>query len=307
MPALEAEAAGAEAPDVELHGWRDDDGPLAALAAALSGVRGRVGIEKPHLSVAWYELARSVAPAAEWVDGAAVVGDLRLVKDDDELAAMRRAAAIVDRALARLVEELRPGRTEADLAARAGQLIRDEGADGVAFEPIVAAGAKSALPHGNPDSTPVVEGDLVVVDMGAKVAGYCSDLTRTLVAGREPDARQRELFDVVREAQATGVRAAVAGATGADVDRAARSVIEAAGLGESFVHRTGHGLGLEVHEPPSLHSANLEPLLAGTVVTVEPGVYLPGYGGVRIEDDVVVRSGEPEVLTQAPIALEQSR
>jgi Xaa-Pro dipeptidase len=167
----------------------------------------------------------------------------------------------------------------------------------------VLAGAKSALPHGSPDGTRLAEGDLVIVDIGASYQGYCSDITRTFVAGGKPRDRHRIVFDVVREAQAAGVRAAVAGATGAEVDRAARSVIEAAGLGESFVHRTGHGLGLEVHEPPSLHAAAGEPLPAGAVATVEPGVYLPGFGGIRIEDDVVVRAGEPEVLTQAPIDL----
>ena len=304
-PSLEGEAARAAVPEgSELHVWRDEEGPAAALAGGLAGLGGRVGIEKDALSVAYHELAGAACTAASWEDCGPLLVRLRLVKDEQELAHLRRAAGIVDRAVGRLAGELRPGRTEAELAALAAVFLREEGGESLAFDPAVLTGPKSALPHGHPDGTAVAEGDLVIVDIGAAAGGYCADITRTFVCGREPDARQRELFEVVREAERAGVRAAVAGATGADVDRAARSVIEAAGLAEYFVHRTGHGLGLEVHEPPSLHSANGEPLPEGAVVTVEPGVYLPGNGGVRIEDDVVVRKGEPEVLTKAPIRLE---
>jgi Xaa-Pro dipeptidase len=225
------------------------------------------------------------------------------VKDDEEVARLRRAAEVIDRVVARLAAEIVPGRSESELGDLVARLIREEGGDGPAFPPTVLTGAKSALPHGSPDGTAVADGDLVIVDVGTSVEGYCSDITRTFVAGREPDDRQLQLFEAVREAQATGVRAAVAGATGADVDRAARSVLEAAGYGDLFIHRTGHGLGLEVHEEPSLHGANEDLLPDGAVVTIEPGVYVPGYGGIRIEDDVVVRAGAPEVLTRAPIRL----
>jgi Xaa-Pro dipeptidase len=304
VPTLEEEAARTTVPDGELHLWRDEGGPADALAAALAGADGRIGIEKTYLTVAYHELAVGALPSASFDDCGPLLVGLRMAKDEEEIARLRRAAAVIDRVVGRLVAEIRPGRTEAELAALVTTLVREEGADLQAFPPIVLTGAKSALPHGEPDGTAVAEGDLVIVDIGATVEGYCSDITRTFVAGRDPDDRQRELFGVVHEAQAAAVRSAVAGATGADIDRAARSRIEAAGLGERFIHRTGHGLGLEVHEPPSLHSAAEEPLPEGAVVTVEPGVYLPGYGGVRIEDDVVVRPGEPEVLTRAPIRLE---
>jgi Xaa-Pro dipeptidase len=305
VPSLEEEAARAEVPaGTAVHVWRDEEGPGQALAAAFQSGPRRLGIEKAHLTVAYKELAGAALPHAAISDCGPLLARLRLVKDEEEIGQLRRAAEIIDRVVERLASEIAPGRSEAELADLATRLIREEGGDGPAFPPTVLTGAKSALPHGSPDGTRIAEGDLVIVDIGASFEGYCSDITRTFVAGRKPDDRQRMLFDVVCEAQAAGVRAALAGATGADVDRAARSMIVGAGLGEFFVHRTGHGLGLEVHEEPSLHAAAGAPLPAGAVATVEPGVYLPGYGGIRIEDDIVVRAGEPEVLTRARIRLE---
>lgn len=304
VPALEGEAARAHAPEgAEILTWRDEDGPAAAVERALADVRGTIGIEKEALSVAHYELLQSAASGATFTGCDHVLADLRLRKDEDELALLGRAAGVIDRVVARLEPELQPGRTEAELAAVVETLTREEGGDGGSFAPIILTGPKSALPHGEPDGTQLQAGDLVIVDIGATVGGYCSDITRTFVCGRQPDERQRQIYGVVQEAQAAAVAAAVVGATGADVDRAARSVITAAGYGETFVHRTGHGLGLEVHEPPFLHAANREPLPDGAVVTVEPGIYLTGYGGVRIEDDIVVRPGAPEVLTRFPIGL----
>jgi Xaa-Pro aminopeptidase len=255
--------------------------------------------------VSYFELATSCRPGASFADCGPLLSRLRAVKDEAELDLLRRAAGVVDTAVSRLAaEELRPGRTEAELAAAAAAFMREAGGEAPAFDPTVLTGANSALPHGVSDGTEVAEGDLVIVDIGASVGGYCADITRTFVAGAEPDSRQRELFEVVREAREAGVYAAAAGALCRDVDRSARAVIEAAGLGQYFVHRTGHGLGLEVHEPPYLTSTSQEPLEEGMVVTVEPGVYVEGYGGVRIEDDVVVRAGGPEILTRAPVRLE---
>lgn len=307
VPSLEVEAARAAAPaEAELHVWRDEDGPRDALVGALAGLGGQVGVEKGYLTVAHYELAGSCLGAgARLADCGPLLAALRAVKDADELERLRAAARIADAALERLATNiLQPGRSEAELAAAAARFLRDEGGEGLAFDPIVLTGPKSALPHGSPDSTAVSEGDLVIVDLGVAFRGYCADITRTFVVGRAADARQRELFDVVRTAKLAGVRAATAGTPCAEVDRAARRVIEDAGLGAHFIHRTGHGLGLEVHEPPYLNGANEELLVPGMVVTVEPGVYIEGYGGVRIEDDLVVRASEPEVLTRAPIRLE---
>jgi len=304
VPSLEEEAARSHAPAAELHVWRDEEGPASALAAALAGIAGRVGIEKAHLTVAAHELAAAALPGAAFADCGPLLAVLRAVKDKEELASLARAAAVIDRVVERLAAEIRPGGSEAELAALAGLMIGEEGGEGPAFPPTVLAGAKTALPHGQPDGSVLAEGDLVIVDIGASVEGYCSDITRTFVCGGRPDARQRELFEVVREAQRAGIAAATAGTSCAEVDRAARAVIESAGLGERFVHRTGHGLGLEVHEPPYLTGSNAAPLAVGNVVTVEPGVYLPGYGGVRIEDDVAVAAEGPEALTRAPVRLE---
>ncbi len=306
VPSLEEEAArSALPPETELRVWRDEDGPGNALERSLEGIGGRIGIEKSYLTVSYFELAVSRLPGASFADCGPLLTRLRAVKDDTELDLLRRAARVVDTAVTRLaVEELRPGRTEQELAAAAAAFMREAGGEALAFAPTVLTGAKSALPHGASDGTEVAAGDLVIVDIGASVGGYCADITRTFVAGAEPDSRQHELFEVVREAQAAGVRAAAAGALSRDVDRSARDAIEAADLGQYFVHRTGHGLGLEVHEPPYLTSTNAEPLEEGMVVTVEPGVYIESYGGVRLEDDIVVRAGEPEVLTRAPTHLE---
>jgi Xaa-Pro dipeptidase len=303
-PSLEEEAARRSVPGgSDVFAWRDEDGPRAALAGALEGLDGRIGIEKGYLTVAYHELVSSCMPGARLDDCGSLLGRLRIVKGEGEVGLVRRAARIVDTAVERLAAELRPGRTEAELAAEVAGFLREEGGDRLAFDPIVLTGPKSALPHGHPDSTPLADGDLVIVDAGVAVEGYCADITRTFVVGRVPTKRQRELFEVVRRAELAGLSAAVAGARCADVDRAARGVIEAAGLGGYFIHRTGHGLGLEVHEPPYLTGTNEELLEAGMIVTIEPGVYIEGYGGVRIEDDLVVRSDASDLLTQARIRL----
>jgi Xaa-Pro dipeptidase len=304
VPSLEEEAARAASDgEARLYVWRDEEGPVAALTAALERAGLRVGIEKAHLTVQHFEHVSS-QPGIR-LDGCdALITRLRMTKDADELELHRRAAAVVDRALARLASEIEPGRTEADLASALAQILRAEGADDVGFAPAVLAGENSALPHGSPGRRELASGDLLIVDIGAAVGGYHADITRTYVVGTEPNARQRDLFELVREAQQAGIAAAKPGTPCCEVDRAARSVIEAAGLGAHFVHRTGHGLGLEVHEPPSLHARNTEQLPEGAVITVEPGVYLPGYGGVRIEDDVAVTASGPDVLTRAPIGLE---
>jgi len=305
VPSLEEEAARAALPaGTEVFTWRDEDGPRAALERSLEGLGTRAGVEKSYLTVAFFELAVATLADARFEDCGPLLTRLRAIKDEHELECLRGAARAVDTAVTRLAaEELRPGRTERELAAAAARLLQEEGGERLAFEPAVLTGTKSALPHGHPDGTKVAPGDLVIVDIGTSVGGYCADITRTFVVGVEPDARQQELFAVVREAEAAGIRAAVADATCADVDRAARRVIEDASLGERFVHRTGHGLGLEVHEPPYLTATNEEPLEEGMVVTVEPGVYIEGYGGIRIEDDIVVSADQAIVLTQAPIAL----
>ena len=228
-----------------------------------------------------------------------VVESLRAVKDEGERDAIRKAAAIADRAFERILEELRPGRTEREIALRLEFMMREMGADGASFDIIVASGPRSALPHGVASDRVLEKGDLVTLDFGASYRGYCSDITRTVVLG-EPNDAQRRIYETVREAQQAAVDAIRPGMTGKEADRVARDRIKASGYEKYFGHGTGHGLGMEVHEAPRLSPRGEEILEPGMVVTVEPGIYLPEFGGVRIEDDVIVTEDGREVLTQSP-------
>jgi Xaa-Pro dipeptidase len=243
-------------------------------------------------------LADAAGSAVELVRAPGRVEELRQTKDDDEIEALRMACAAADRALAGLIEHggLRAGRTEREVARELEGRMLDHGAVSPAFESIVAAGANSAIPHHRPTDAALRAGDLVKLDFGALVDGYHSDMTRTVVLG-EPADWQRELYELVAAAQAAGRAALRVGASIPEVDAAARQVIEKAGHGEEFPHGLGHGVGLEIHEAPNLTKTGEGRLLAGMAVTVEPGVYLSGRGGVRIEDTLVVRDHDPELLT----------
>ena len=308
VPSLEEEAArAAVGPSVDLHIWRDEEGPSTAARASLEGVELPLAVEKRHMTVSQLELIHTSTTPVSGIEACDdLIGGLRLRKDEGELDCHRRAASFVDAAMARVAEEsLRPGRAESDVGADVERFLREAGGSDLGgFHPIVLTGRRSSFPHAKPGATALEAGDLVIVDFGVTADGYFADITRTFVVGREPDAEQRRIFDVVRAAQQAGVEAVRADNACRDVDRAARSVIDEAGLGHYFIHRTGHGLGLDVHEPPYLTATNEERLEPGMVVTVEPGVYVDGYGGVRIEDDVVVTSSAPEVLTGTAIAVD---
>ena len=217
-------------------------------------------------------------------------------KDEDEIAVIRRAAEITSQALERFAEEQFTGRTERDLAWRLDQLFHELGGDGPSFESIVASGPNGARPHARPTDRKIEPGETVVIDAGARVGAYNPDCTRTFATGPLPD-RLQEAYDVCLRAQLAGLDAIRPGLSGIDADPSAREVIEEAGLGEQFGHGLGHGLGLEVHEAPRLSRESRDTLAERQVVTVEPGIYLEGLGGIRIEDLVVVREGEPEILT----------
>ncbi|MGX7829252.1 M24 family metallopeptidase [Actinokineospora sp. 24-640] len=267
----------------------------ASAAAVAKVATGRVGFESQHVTVDGLD---ELVTEAELTKAPNLVEELRLVKDDGEVEALRMACAAADRALADLVEHggLRPGRTEREVARELESRMLDHGADAPSFSSIVAAGANSAVPHHRPTDAVLADGDLVKLDFGALVDGYHSDMTRTVVLG-EPADWQRELYELVALAQKAGRAALRPGAATKDVDAAARQVIEAAGRGENFPHGLGHGVGLRIHEAPSLAKTSGGTLAAGMAVTVEPGVYLPGRGGVRIEDTLVVRDAGPELLT----------
>lgn len=292
------EQAEAQAPDVERERSVSNAPSLASRAAA-SGVR-RLAYEAHEVTVEALGVLAGAGEGLELVALGHVVEELRTVKDDSEIALLSAACAVGDRALADLLPQIRPGLTERQVAGLLEGLMRDHGSEGLSFGTIAAAGAHSAIPHHAPTDAVLAPGDLLKLDFGAVVGGYHSDMTRTFVVGAAPADWQQEVYDAVRTAQQAGRDAAVSGAETSAVDRAARSVIEAAGLGDRFVHGLGHGVGLEIHEAPMLGASTAGILRAGTPVTVEPGIYLPGRGGVRIEDTLVVRDGVPDLLTQSP-------
>lgn len=268
------------------------------LAGAAHGL-GRLGLEAHAVTWAVQRaLSERLAPV-EIVPTEGLVEALRRVKDAGEVARIRAACAVADEALAEVLPVLAERPTEAELALALEVAMRRRGASGPSFETIVASGPNSSRPHARPSDRVVGPAELVVIDFGCVVDGYCSDCTRTVSVG-DPGDDARRFHRVVLEAQRAGREAVRAGAECAAIDRAARSVIEAAGLGEAFPHSTGHGLGLEVHEAPRLASTSRDTVAAGSVVTVEPGVYLPGTGGVRIEDTVAVTDEGAEPLTASP-------
>jgi Xaa-Pro aminopeptidase len=257
----------------------------------------RVAFEADAMTYANYDELRRGGLELEPRRG--VVEALRIVKEPEELDAIRRATEVTNEAYALLADEQFSGRTEKALAWRMEQLLRECGADGMAFPVDVAAGPTAASPHAVPGERVVQEGELVLVDAGAALDGYCSDCTRTFAVG-EVSGSLREVYELVQRAQQTGLDAVRAGVAGRDADAAARAVIADAGYGENFGHGLGHGLGLLVHEAPALRPESEDVLAAGHVVTVEPGVYLSGVAGVRIEDLVVVTDVGAEVLTSHP-------
>jgi Xaa-Pro aminopeptidase len=257
----------------------------------------RVAFEADALTYANYEFLR--AGGIEPVPRRGLVESLRAVKEPEELDAIRRATEVANRTYERLAEEQFAGRTEKELAWRMEQLFHELGADGLAFPVDVAAGPTAASPHAVPGDRVVEEGELVLVDAGAMLDGYCSDCTRTFAVGEVADSL-REAYEIVREAQQAGLDAVRDGVAGRDADAATRAVISEAGYGENFGHGLGHGVGLLVHEAPTLRPESEDVLAAGNVVTVEPGIYLSGVAGIRIEDLVVVTEDGCEVLTSFP-------
>ena len=266
---------------------------VTALAELLSG--RRIGVEAAHLSLASADVLR--AGGVDLVSTSGVVERLRAVKEPGELDALRRAAAISDRVYEELAQQPFVGRTEAELAWWLEQAWHEAGADGPAFDAIVAFGENGARPHAKLRDEPVPEGTLVVVDAGCTVDGYRSDCTRTFFTG-EPAGRLRELYDLCLQAQLDALAAVAPGAAGRDVDAASRVAIEAAGMGEQYGHGLGHGVGLDVHEEPNMRPESDSVLEIGNVVTVEPGIYLAGDVGVRIEDMVLVTGDGCERLTK---------
>jgi Xaa-Pro aminopeptidase len=280
------------------------DAAVATLLAT-AGSAGRLGFDDAHLTVAQHARLRELLPA-DWqlTPCAGAVERMRAVKDAHEIARIRAATQLADEALGNVLRRGLAGRTERDVAIDLEFELRRLGADGPSFPSIVASGAHGALPHAEPRAQPIAPDVLVTIDWGALLDGYCSDCTRTYATGERISAGAREIYELVHSAQALALAAVTAGPNGRELDAVAREAIEAAGHGEHFGHGLGHGVGMEIHEGPRLsRTAGDDPLLAGNVVTVEPGVYLPGECGVRIEDLLVVHSDGHEVLTGLPTEL----
>ena len=259
-----------------------------------------IAFETSHVS--HQDAARFLDAASDgsrwlWRPAVNLVEVLRESKDDSELGRIREAVRIAEHALSATLPHIGPGMTELEVAGRLEQALRSAGSEGFPFETIIASGARSALPHARASRQQIARGDLLLVDFGAIHEGYCSDITRTFVVAAPPTSRQLEIHTAVREANGSATALVRAGMRGRDADALARDYIHRLGYGEAFGHSLGHGIGLEIHEAPRLAKTAESPLPAGAVVTIEPGIYLEGWGGVRVEDDVVLQTDGPDVLT----------
>ncbi len=282
--------------------YTDEEGPTVAFrrAAQALGIEGRrLAVEYLTMRVTELALLQQVVPHFDLVEAEPLLSTLRMTKEPEEVDRMRQAVRLTEAALQRVVDSLQPGMTEREVANRLWRAFLEEGAEGLAFEPLVLTGPNGALPHALPGGHPLRPGDMLIVDCGVVLDGYISDITRTFAVG-EPDPEMAQIYQVVQRANEAGRAAAGPGVPAQEVDRAARRVIEEAGYGDFFIHRTGHGIGLEVHEPPYIVEGNGLVLQPGMTFTVEPGIYLPGRGGVRIEDDVVITEAGCESLTTFP-------
>lgn len=297
IPELEAPRVEVR-PDVfDLRPWTETEDPVA-MVAGLLGSRAKVAVGDRTWAGFVLGLQQRL-PHAAWQPASLVTAPLRAVKDEAEITALRRAAHAADRVAVQLIGGEIPliGRSESEVSADISGRLRAEGHDSVSFA-IVASGPSSASPHHAPGQRRIGPGEAVVCDFGGPLAGYCSDITRTVFTG-EPPAKFRDVYTTVQQAQALAVEAARVGTPAEEVDGVARRVITDAGYGSAFIHRTGHGIGLEGHEPPYLVSGNCEVLVAGHAFSIEPGIYLPGELGVRIEDIVVATDSGPESLNEA--------
>lgn len=288
----------------DLRVWQDGEDPVALLGKTIGekAPSPRRVLVDDRLWAQFLLPLQRVCPEAVFETASSILSELRMRKDPEELALMRRAAAVADEVFDWVCAQAIEGLTERELAAMIEAEMRRLGGEGTAFETLVASGPNGALPHHRAGTRRIQKGDLVILDYGCRIGGYHSDITRTVACG-PPAEEARKIYEIVREAQERAVQAVRPGVPAQEIDGVARSVITEAGYGERFIHRTGHGIGLEVHEPPYLVEGNALPLEAGMAFSVEPGIYLPGRFGVRIEDIVVVTSEGVERLNQADLEL----
>lgn len=258
----------------------------------------RIGIDGNHLTFAQYQNLKKIFPDNRVLPKAGFIEEVAIVKDAYEIEQITKAVEISDQVFLKILNIIKPGIRELDISAEITFLHKKCGAERDAFEPIVASGKNSALPHAKASTKIICKGDIVTLDFGCVVNGYHSDLTRTIIIG-EPKRKAIKIYQTVLEAQQKTIAAAVSGISVKELDSVARNFIKDAGYGDYFNHSLGHGIGLQIHEPPKLSAYNKAILQAGNVITIEPGIYIPNFGGVRIEDDVVIRDGSPEVLNKS--------
>jgi Xaa-Pro dipeptidase len=302
LPKLEAPKLDIDPGALRAFPYTDEQGPTVAFqqaCAALELADAHIGIEDLRMRMMEARYLERYAPGCELFSADDVMSALRMTKDEDELDKMRQAVTVVEGALQATLAQLQLGMSEREVAGVLMVEILRGGGEGLPFEPLVVAGPNAASPHSGPSDRPINRGETIVIDCGAVVGGYASDITRTVVIGELPPEMMR-VYHIVLEANEVGRAAVRPGVTAEEVDRAARAVIDLAGYGRYFIHRTGHGLGLEGHEPPYIVEGNGRMLEPGMTFTIEPGIYLPGKGGVRIEDDIVVTPDGVESLTTFP-------
>lgn len=300
VPALEQQNAAAVVKQAAVVAWRDGEDAYGLVREALAG-SSDVAVEKEHLTLLSAEALTDRIGVATLSDAGPELRRLRLIKSAAEVDRLQRAAAITDAAGDEALSRLRAGQSEIAIAEMVAGLIAERGGT-LSFETLVQSGPNSAMPHAKPSTRKLERGDFLLLDFGAAYDGYKADSTRMAVVG-EPSPRHSEIHQLVLDAHDAAIAAARAGVTTGEVDAAARKVIEAAGHGEHFFHRVGHGIGLEGHEAPSLDPGSTTVLEPGMAFTIEPGVYIPGWGGVRIEDDVVIEGDRCRVLTKADLSL----
>lgn len=292
-----AEAAADDCVKVQMFDKNVSQNELIRRALKEAGVE-KLGAEEAKLNyIGWSEFEKELA--LPMLPAQAIFSELRAVKTAQEVESMIKAQRISEAALEEVLQIIKPGMTEREVAAELVYRMLRHGSEGNSFDPIVVTGSKTSLPHGVPGDKVIQAGDFVTMDFGSLKDGYCSDMTRTVAIGHASD-EMKNVYDTVLKAQLAGIAAAKAGVTGAEIDGAARKVIEDAGYGEYFGHGFGHSLGLDIHEAPNANPRGLSPMPAGAVISAEPGIYLPGRFGVRIEDVVVIREGGCDNITKAP-------
>ena len=302
--AVNYEQAKAETRGMLVEGLKLGENLMEKIASKISK-NARFAIDTLPIE-GWHTLARAVGGEEKLVAAGKAIRQIRMVKDSQEIDLIREASKLTSEGMATASELIKPGTTEKQVATEIEYSMRKNGSDGLAFETIVASGASSAFPHGSCSGRTIQEGDLVVIDLGATYKFYRSDMTRTFVAGK-PSQKQERIYKAVKAAQEEAFQVIRNGVEAKDVDATARKSIEAAGFGDFFVHNLGHGVGLDIHEAPYLSKDSKDILAEGMVVTDEPGVYQPGFGGVRIEDTILVRKNGAERLTIGPHSLENKR